>query len=273
MLARLVGSGLRNLFFCESSDGSLQQVTQDMARSIDLNVFSGVFRCCVLKHNGRERCDRERLRTPILGIYSQYCRQRMSHEGCKIDAHITHLFPTERFGQDKEQMFPRFFDYVTANHDLTSSVQVQELFGPLPEMLEQRVRSSSAAVNDINTSCTVGRSGAASVHEGQAAVIQPNNTSQGRTSEEAANVQQERRQLGKGEIVDRDDVPAEVVAGCQLIGTSPCTSSSKDTVSLRDGDKERGMGSVESVENNHILKEQDEGSISDQELSFESELV
>ena len=271
-MARLVGSGLRNLFFCESSDGALQQVTQDMARSIDLNVFSGVFRCCVLKHNGSERCDRERLRTPILGIYAQYCRQRTSHEGCRIDANITHLFPTERFGQDKEQMFPRFLDYVTANRDLTSSVQVQELFGPLPEMLEQRVRSS-AAVNDINTSCVVGRSGAASVHEGQTAVIQPSGTSQGRTSEEAANVQQERRQLREGEIVDRDVVPTEVITGCQPTGTSPCTSSSKDTVSLRDGDKERGTGPVESVENNHIPEEQDGAPISDQEVFFESKLL
>ena len=193
----------------------------------------------------------------------------MSYDGCKID---THLFPTERFGQDKDQVFPRFFDYVTANRDLTSSVQVQELFGPLPEMLEQRVWSS-AAVNDINTSCVVCRSGAASVHEGQTAVIQPSGTSQGRTSEEAANVQQERRQLREGELVDRDVVPTEVITGCQLTSTSSCASSSKDTVSLRDGDRERGTGSVESIMNNHILKEQDEGSVSDQEVFFESELL
>ena len=70
-----------------------------------------------------------------------------------------------------------------------------------------------------------------------------------------------------------DVVPSEVIAGCQLTGTSPCTSSSKDSVSLRDLDKERGTGSVESVENNHIPEEQDGESISDQEVFFESELL
>ena len=46
LLTRLVGSGLHNFFFCESCDGSLQQVTREMVRGIHLNVFSGDFQCC-----------------------------------------------------------------------------------------------------------------------------------------------------------------------------------------------------------------------------------
>ena len=73
--------------------------------------------------------------------------------------------------------------------------------------------------------------------------------------------------------MDRDVVQAAVITGCQPNSTSPCTNSFKDSVSLRDGDKERDTGSVERVENNHIPEEQKGASISDQEVFFESELL
>ena len=136
-----------------------------MVHGIDLNVFLGDFRCCSLGHMGCRRCDREKLRTPILGIYAQYCRTFMSDHRVAAGPGMTHLFPIEQIELDKERMFPRFFEFVTAPGDLPSSVEVRELFGPLPEMLEQRIRARGAAPKEFNKSSVVETPGVKGVHE------------------------------------------------------------------------------------------------------------
>ena len=47
--------------------------------------------------------------------------------------------------------FPGSFEYVAMNKNLTSCVQIRELFVPLPEMVEERIRASAAARNELST--------------------------------------------------------------------------------------------------------------------------
>ena len=155
----------RGYIFCESCNGSLQQVTYEMVHGIALNVFLGDFGCCSLGHMGCRRCDREKLRTPILGIYAQYCRTFMSDHRVAAGPGMTHLFPIEQIELDKERLFPRFFEFVMAPGDPSSSVEVRELFGPLPEMLEQRIRARGAAQEKCNKSSVVETPGVEGVHE------------------------------------------------------------------------------------------------------------
>ena len=122
-----------------------------MVCALDLNVFFGDFSCCTRGHVGQAPCDCERLRTPILGIFAQYLRQVMRDQGAGADHANSHVLPMERIERDKIQMFPKSFEHVSVNKDLTSSVQIRELFGRLPEMVEERIRESAAARNELST--------------------------------------------------------------------------------------------------------------------------
>ena len=133
-LARLVESGVHNLFFCDSCDGFLQQVTLEMLQTIDLNVFSGEFGCCSVQHVGYELCDREKLRTPILGVYAHYLRKLMSTDEATVSV--------VQMEQEKERLLPKFFDFVQGVDVLTRTTHTRELFGPLPEILEKRIKAS-----------------------------------------------------------------------------------------------------------------------------------
>jgi len=133
-LARLVESGVHNLFFCDSCDGFLQQVTLEMLRTIDLNVFSGEFGCCSVQHVRYELCDREKLRTPILGVYAHYLRTLRSTDAVTVSV--------VQMEQEKERLLPKFFDFVQGVDVLTRTTQTLELFGPLPGILEKRMKAS-----------------------------------------------------------------------------------------------------------------------------------
>ena len=141
-----MGGDLHNLFFCESCDGSLQQVTREIVRGLDLKVLSGYFRCSVLRDDRCCLCDRQKLRTPMLGIYAQHLRQVLCRQASGADSGTEDELPMERLGQDREDMFPRTLDFATDHNIITNSVQVRELFGPLPDMLEERVRSAEQQV-------------------------------------------------------------------------------------------------------------------------------
>ena len=151
LVAKLVGSGIQNLFFCEACDGTLQQVTEEMVRGLDLNVFFGEFQCCTVRHAGHLRCDREKLRTPMLGIFAHYLQDRMSDQGSHAEEATARAFSTELIEQDRERMFPSVFQFETTHNNVTSSSEVRELFGPLLKMMEQRIRASGAAHNELMT--------------------------------------------------------------------------------------------------------------------------
>ena len=141
-----------------------------MVCDLDLRVFSGDFRCCSSHHVESPQCDRERLRTPMLGIYADYLRQVLSHQGSAVSSGMAQLLG-DWILQDTEQMFPRSFEFATASTaTMTSSVQVRELFGPLPEMLEKRIRSADATIK--TSSAVLGRAGGPGVRQAQQAGTQ-----------------------------------------------------------------------------------------------------
>ena len=158
-------------------------------------------------------------------------------------------------------MFPRFFDLATTQHDLTSSHQFRELFGPLPEMVERRIHASNTVTNELNTRSVVGR-GLPSVHEAQIALIPPSSSPQGPTLLMEARAREERGQLAEGEVVDLDvrlvdlDVMlAGMFAGGQSISASSGTLGERErTQKSRTAE---GPGEVPATD----LEEQVEGEL------------
>ena len=138
-LAKLVASGLHNLFFFDSCDGFLQQVTLEMVQTIDLKVFSGEFRCCSVQHVGYELCDREKLCTSILDVYAHYLRTLMSTDAVTVSV--------VQMDHEKERMLLKFFDLVEGVNETTTTPQTRELFDPLPEILEKRIKASWTKYN------------------------------------------------------------------------------------------------------------------------------
>ena len=176
----------------------------------------------------------------MLGIYAEYCRRIESDQSDAANPEVTRLLSSEGIEQDKERMFPRFFEFVTTLDDLTTSVQIRELFGPLPEMLEQRIRRSGAAKNELMTRSVADRVGVDSVLEAEALVIQSSGSSQGLTPlEEAEDVLQ--------------DVDLDEFTGGKPLSTSSFTSEIAETKSHQErqpSNDERGAGSGASVEKN-----------------------
>ena len=207
----------------------------------------------------------------MLGIYARYCRRIMSDRSDVANLETTRLLSVEGIEQDKERMFPRFFEFVTTLDDLTTSVQIRELFGPLPEMLEQRIRESGAAEDDLMTRSVADRVGVGSILEAETVVIQSSCSSQGLTPlEEAENVL-EGRQI-PAEVVDLDDS-----TGGKPTSTSLFTGEIEETKSHRErqpSNDERGAGSGASVEksisDNGMLGDE---VVTDPEVFVESELL
>ena len=223
VLARLVASGTHRFFLCEACDGTLQQVTSETVPALDLNVFLGDFSCCAVNHVGSARCDRERLRTPILGIFAQYLRDSMRDQGAATDRPGTDMLPIGRTERDRKGMFARVFEFVTTDKDLTSSVQLRELFGPLVEMVEQRVRASGARRS------AVGEARAEILHEERSAVTQSSALSLAPSSLEADEIVA----LESIQLVEKEDV-FDMDAPCEtrstrglLISTVPRTGEAE----------------------------------------------
>ena len=203
-----MGADLRNLFFCESCDGSLQQVTREIVRGLDLKIFSGYFRCCALRHDGCCLCDRQKLRTPMLGIYAQHHRQVLCRQGSGGDSGPVDKFPMERLGQDREDMFPRTSDFATDHSNITKSVQVRELFGALPDMLEERIRSSVA--RQISTSSLRERAGSRGAHQEPQATTQASGSARGlKALAEEEHMAQVHCEVVEGALKDVDSMSSE----------------------------------------------------------------
>lgn len=248
LLARLVASGIHRLFLCEDCDGALQQATSEMVGALDLNVFLGDFPCCAAGHVGSVRCDRERLRTPILGIFALFLRDSMRDQEAATDRAGSHGLLNERIERDRERLFPRSYEYVTTCNDLTSSVHVRELFGPLVEMVERRLRASGA------TSSAVGTSGVDGVPEELRVVTQSGGLSPAPTScEEGEVLELESIQLLEEEE-DALDTDAPCETRClrgQPTSAVPSTSGSEADASQPEANCPNGesdTGSCVSVE-------------------------
>lgn len=156
LLARVVGAGVRNLFFCESVLGELQVITWERLEAMDLRVFSGEFRCCALDHSGGLQCDLEGLRTPILGVYAQCLR---TLEDLSVET-TPHSLALQRFKNNKEGMLPRHVEKATGS----GTVAECELFGPLSDMLEARFEAARRGLR-VASPCAMPQAPLANVTE------------------------------------------------------------------------------------------------------------
>ena len=147
----------------------------------------------------------------MLGIYADYLRQVLSHQGSAVSSGMAQLL-ADWILQDKEQMFPRSFEFATASTaTMTSSVQVRELFGPLPEMLEKRIRSADATIK--TSSAVLGRAGGPGVRQAQQAGTQSYGAAQKPATLEKAVEARAHSQVAEGEVVDLDSPSTEPSRG------------------------------------------------------------
>ena len=245
LVARLVGSGIQNLFFCEACAGTLQQVAEEMVRGIDLNVFFGEFPCCTVRHAGHLRCDREKLWTPMLGIFDHYVQDRMSDQGAHAEEATARALATEAIEQDRERMFPSVFKFETTHNYVTISSEVRELFGPLLKMVEQRIRASGAAHNELMTRSAAGTADVEGVHGRQRTVIRSSGLSRERSPfDEDDHSVQERTHAAEQEVAEEEveeevgdlDLSSTTISkGGQRTSASAWTNHSENKGSPRAG--------------------------------------
>ena len=263
LLTRLVGSGVHNLFFCESCDGSLQQLTREMVHGIDLNVFSGDFRCCSLQHVGCSRCDREKLRTPILGVYARYLTTCMSAGGTS-DGAVTCVVQMDK---DKVRLLPQCFDFMQRNDDMTTSTQSRELFGPLPEILEQRIRTSRTQHDTEGLQSTTAPTLESAQHRRRTSAVFDGGSAS--STHESSGLSQESASFDEGVVVDLDvpiqrELAAVTHIGTALrIGASEMQDSAQEHPSMKVGRHERGTGSSEGIDrgNTDPLQHEESGGV------------
>ena len=114
----------------------------------------------------------------------------------------------ERLGQDREDMFPRTLDFATDHSNITKSVQVRELFGPLSEMLEERIRSSMG--RQISSSSLHERAGFRGAHQEPQAITQASGSAQGLTALAGEEyMAQMHCEVAEGAVKDVDSMSSE----------------------------------------------------------------
>ena len=143
MMAKVGSTELSNMFLCTSLTGELQEVTMETFCQCSIFIFEGEFRCCSTKHVGNLLCERELLMLPILGIYANCVLCRL--EG--VDTDEDDVLPSmlmSLINTDMDRMFPTYFDFTREDPEgMVTGFERRELFGPLPEMMEQRLRTGS----------------------------------------------------------------------------------------------------------------------------------
>jgi len=132
--AHLLRNGPENMWL--ASGGAVAQqvrgsgrIEADFLNSSALHVFGGECTCCRLKHKGMEKCDRESLLIPILGLYGElYACRNMG--GSKL---IWEKIVAEGHGV----IFPKYFEFVKDDEKNTSGTR--RLFGDLVEEIRQLI--------------------------------------------------------------------------------------------------------------------------------------
>lgn len=132
-LAHLLVVGSKNMYLAE--DGVLTHLSDIegwLEQSID--VFSGKLTCCQRKHEGMEKCDKELLVTPMLGLWAQLCQhcheenQKQRSRQSTLSEKLLKVTHVHRLITDKiEEVFPCEFDF--QHHD--GLLERRQLFGDL----------------------------------------------------------------------------------------------------------------------------------------------
>ena len=217
-----------------------------MVRGIDLNVFFGEFPCCTVRHAGHLRCDREKLRTPMLGIFDHYLQDRMSDQGAHAEEATARALSTEVIEQDRERMFPSVFQFETTHNYVTISSEVRELFGPLLKMVEQRIRASGAAHNELMTRSAAGIAGVEGVHGRQRTLTRSSGLSHERSSfDEDEHLVQGRTHVAEQEVEEQE--VEEEVTDLDLTSTTLQRRPANQRLSTHQPLREQGVSASRKV--------------------------
>lgn len=121
-MSHLLAVGWDNMYLAEGTE--LSELTQEWLDQ-SFEVFQGELTCCARKHVGMDRCDREYLVVPMLGLWSELCQS--CAEPRFADIH-------QRLSSRIDEAFPSHFDYITP-----TGVERKMLFGDLLYSLYERM--------------------------------------------------------------------------------------------------------------------------------------
>jgi len=131
-LAHLLAIGSRNMYLVE--DGVLTRLSDiDNWLTQSIYVFQGNLTCCRRKHEGMDKCDKELLVTPMLGLWAQLnqrCEQntRQSNvSGSKSEKLMKVAHVHEEISKKLEEVFPCEFDFERQD----GHFERRQLFGDL----------------------------------------------------------------------------------------------------------------------------------------------
>jgi len=126
--AHSLRNGPENMWLAFEDAGAVP-IEADWLKSSALNVFGGELTCCRLKHKGMERCDRESLLIPILGLYGElYASRNMA--GSKL---MWENIVAEGHGV----IFRKNFEFLKDDEKNTRETRI--LFGDLVEEIRQLI--------------------------------------------------------------------------------------------------------------------------------------
>lgn len=144
LLAKICGSGRKDMWLVESADGAFTPInaTDDEWLMEAIHVFDGQFSCC--RFGTSAKCDREYLVLPVLGLYYEMLQMRDTN---KDMAPFVAPF-VETVEREKASLFPASF---TFTHEHAGPVhrpgEKRVLFGGLIAEVERCHRQEVAARN------------------------------------------------------------------------------------------------------------------------------
>jgi len=142
-LAHLLAVGSKNMYLAE--DGELTRLSDiDKWLTQSIYVFQGNLTCCRRKHEGMDKCDKELLVTPMLGLWAQLnkrCRSASNKQptwqsavsGLRTEKLMSIDHVHEEISKKLEEVFPREFDFQGPSGHL----ERRQLFGDLLTRLPQ----------------------------------------------------------------------------------------------------------------------------------------
>mmetsp|Transcript_27328 Transcript_27328/g.40396 ORF Transcript_27328/g.40396 Transcript_27328/m.40396 type:complete len:986 (-) Transcript_27328:398-3355(-) len=117
--------GVDRMFITTGAE--IKPVTWDWIKP-SFHIFNGNLTCCTLGHKGFERCDKEFLITPLLGLY---CELLALERNNKLAPRKKEVLDFMKENQD--QVFPRTIKYITSS----GKVETRECFGDILSLLTE----------------------------------------------------------------------------------------------------------------------------------------
>ena len=120
------------------------RITEDWFSEGTLRVFEGELTCCRRKHKGMEKCDRQSLVLPILGLYAEMYSSGAETFDLTSSQSGDWGMMFRKLYQDRATILPASFEMEKELEDGTIKVVTIELFGTLIQEVEDRINQSDA---------------------------------------------------------------------------------------------------------------------------------